>query len=63
MAHLRSLAQLISLKGKVALVTGAAAGISKAIAYLLPEVGAELGTVDIDGESRLPTRASWKAWG
>jgi NAD(P)-dependent dehydrogenase (short-subunit alcohol dehydrogenase family) len=51
MANLQSLDQLISLKGKCALVTGAAAGIGKAIAYRLAEAGAELEIVDIDGKS------------
>ena len=51
MANLRSLDQLISLKGKRALVTGAAAGIGKAIVYRLAEAGADLEVVDIDGKS------------
>ena len=51
MANLRSLDQLISLKGKRAMVTGAAAGIGKAIAYRLAQAGAELEIVDIDGKS------------
>ncbi len=51
MANLQSLDQLISLKGKRALVTGAAAGIGKAIAYRLAEAEAELEIVDIDGKS------------
>ena len=57
MANLRSLDQLISLKGKRAMVTGAAAGIGKAIAYRLAEAGAELEIVDIDGK-RLATAKS-----
>jgi len=51
MANPRSLDQLISLKGKRALVTGAAAGIGKAIAYRLAQAGAELEIVDIDAKS------------
>ena len=51
MANLRSLDQLISLEGKRAMVTGAAAGIGKAIAYRLAQAGAELEIVDIDGKS------------
>jgi NAD(P)-dependent dehydrogenase (short-subunit alcohol dehydrogenase family) len=51
MAKIRSLDQLISLEGKRALVTGAAAGIGRAIAYRLAEAGANLEIVDVDGES------------
>jgi len=50
MARLRGLDQLISLKGKRALVTGAAAGIGRAIANRLAEAGAALEIVDIDGD-------------
>ncbi len=57
MANLRSLDQLISLKGKRAMVTGAAAGIGKAITYRLAEAGAELEIVDIDGKSLATTKS------
>ena len=39
MADLPNLDQLVSLRGKRALVTGAAAGIGQAIAYRLAEAG------------------------
>ena len=63
MANLRGLDQLISLKGKRALVTGAAAGIGKAIAYRLAEAGAELKIVDIDGESLATARSELEGLG
>jgi NAD(P)-dependent dehydrogenase (short-subunit alcohol dehydrogenase family) len=63
MANLRSLDQLMSLEGKRALVTGAAAGIGKAIAYRLAEAGAELEVVDIDGENLATAKSEWEAVG
>ena len=48
MINLPSLDQLISLRGRQALITGSAAGIGRAIAYRFAEAGANLILVDID---------------
>lgn len=56
MSNLPNLAQLISLKGKRALITGAAAGIGKAISYRYAEAGANLELVDINSDTLLRTR-------
>jgi len=48
---LKSIHELISLDGKLALVTGAASGIGKAIAMRFGEAGADLELVDINMDS------------
>ena len=63
MAKLRSLNQLISLKGKRTLVTGAAAGIGKAMAYRFAEAGSDLDLVDIDGKHLASTKHELSGFG
>lgn len=50
MKTLKPLSELISLKGKRALITGAAMGIGRAMAYRFAEAGADLELVDINEE-------------
>jgi 3-oxoacyl-[acyl-carrier protein] reductase len=57
-----SISDLISLKGKRAVVTGAAAGIGKAIAFRLAEAGADLDLVDIDGDCLAVTRQELRSF-
>ncbi|HET91557.1 MAG TPA: SDR family oxidoreductase [Chloroflexi bacterium] len=63
MADLSNLEQLVSLEEKRALVTGAAAGIGKAIAYRLAEAGAKLEIVDIDDKSLATTQNELAGFG
>jgi len=56
MKVLKPLSELISLKGKKALITGSALGIGKAMAYRFAEAGADLELVDMN-ERRLRTVA------
>ena len=48
MRVLKPLSELISLKGKKALITGSALGIGKAMAYRFAEAGADLELVDMN---------------
>jgi len=48
MKALKSLSELISLKGKRALITGSAVGIGRAMAYRFAEAGADLDLVDMN---------------
>lgn len=48
MGALKPLAELISLEGKRALITGCAVGIGKAMVYRFAEAGADLELVDIN---------------
>jgi NADP-dependent 3-hydroxy acid dehydrogenase YdfG len=52
--NLKSLSELVSLRGKIALISGSAAGIGKAMAYRFAEAGARLQLVDIDEEKLKP---------
>jgi NAD(P)-dependent dehydrogenase (short-subunit alcohol dehydrogenase family) len=50
--------QLLSLEGKVAMVTGAASGIGRGIAIRLAEMGASVAVLDVNEEGGLETVAS-----
>ncbi len=63
MLKLRSLNELITLKGKRALITGSAAGIGRAIATRFAEAGADLDLVDIDAERLARTKEALAEFG
>jgi NAD(P)-dependent dehydrogenase (short-subunit alcohol dehydrogenase family) len=50
--------QLLSLEGKVAMVTGAASGIGRGIAIRLAEMGASVAVLDVNEESGFETVTS-----
>lgn len=58
-----TLEQLISLRGKRALVTGASAGIGRAMAYRFAEAGADLELVDIDARALDTLKTKLAAFG
>lgn len=60
---LPELEALVDLSGKTALVTGAAAGIGRAITYRLAEAGADLILVDRSAEGLAQVAKEMEPWG
>ncbi len=58
----KTLQDLISLKGKISLITGSASGIGKAIAERYAEAGSDLILVDIDKEKLDKLPEFFKKW-
>lgn len=56
------LRELVSLKGRRALITGSAAGIGRAMAERFAEAGADLVLVDIDEEKLREATPELKEW-
>jgi NAD(P)-dependent dehydrogenase (short-subunit alcohol dehydrogenase family) len=63
MQILNSAGRLLSLEGRVAIVTGAASGIGRAIAHQLAEMGASVAVLDKDAEGAAATAASIQSTG
>ncbi len=59
----KTLGELVSLKGRRALITGSAAGIGKAMAARFAEAGAELVLVDIDEKKLKESADELREWG
>ena len=59
----KTLSDLISLKGRRALITGSAAGIGRSMTYRFAESGADLVLVDIDKEKLEESAAEAREWG
>ncbi|MGZ5234299.1 MAG: SDR family NAD(P)-dependent oxidoreductase [Burkholderiales bacterium] len=58
-----STARLLSLEGKVAMITGAASGIGRGIALRLAEMGASISVLDIDSKKGEETAAEVRSHG
>lgn len=63
MSQLRRLDTMLGLEGKRALITGAASGIGKAIAYRFAEAGAHLELVDLDTDGLTEVKQELSAFG
>ncbi len=59
----KTLGELVSLKGRRALITGSAAGIGKAMAARFAEAGADLVLVDIDEKKLKESADELREWG